>query len=478
MLSDHRLAPSAPEMLETRPPPRQGVLQDLPSGLAGEALALSRQLALIEVWEEVGLASKALRLMEQELGPELRHAADERLSLVTALLCTYRSYCSLLYAGLLPPLFRFAEWVGRRASELVLAVLRQWANASSHSLREVFSDFLRPCFSTRASEKHEMLLSFLSSKGYHVVEGPEEHWEESFVSSVATVLSGGDLAKLEEVAVLAEASLPTQPRDQRCIGEVRLLVRLVTEACLAFDDLDRGLPVMWRLVVTTPEAVIPGMETEFRALDGIQAALGAAEVLRAYLPLPPLSLLSRDHRRDRLLETELVRDLLRGLGHLPVDLSQLKRFGLAFVRESSSSETTRTLDLREALLVRMCGILAGRDTVGASDIERLIGDIFELRRGLLAELPGQWVGAVTFNAIIHHCPMELVYAIVDDLLRPNQAVDEDPGRALMNPFLESLGVDAKVVECLLMNRVMGIFDSAVSCHDPGNNSLSRRQRPL
>ena len=440
----------------------------MPSGLALEALALSRQLELIELWEEVGLASRALRLMEHEFAPELRHSEDERLSLVTELHRLYRSYCTLLYAGLLPPLSTFAEWVGWRSDEQVQAVLRQWANEStSHSLCEVFSAYLRPLFSLRSSEKQEMLLSFLSSRGYRVAQGTEEHWEGSFVRFLALVLGKGDLAKLEEVAVLAEASLPTLPRKQRCIGEVRLLVRLVTEACLAFDDLNHGLPVMWRLVVTTPEALIPGLEEEFRLLDGIQTALGAAEVLRGYLPLPPLSLLTRDPRRDRMQEAELARSLVRGLGHLNIDLSELQRLGLAFVREPSPSEATRTLDLCQALVMSMCGSLANRDEVDMSGIEQLLSDILELRRGLLAGVPAQWVGAVALNGILHHCFMELIYAIVDDLLRPCRDLVEDPGQLSLRPFLQALGVGSELVEWLLVNRAAGIFDSAASCHDPG-----------
>lgn len=453
--------------LESKPSSRKARALDLPSGLAREAQTLSRQLELIELWEEVGLASKALRIMEHECGPELRASAEDRLSLVTELHRLYRSYCRLLYAGLLPPLSTFAEWVGCDKGEQMAKVARQWAEAScALSLIEVFAEFLRPIFTHHSSEKQEMLLSYLSSSGYRVTPSTEESWEERFVSSLSLVLRKGYLSKFEEVASLAEASLPTLPREQRCIDDVGLLVRLVTEACLAFDDLDRGLPAMWRLVVTTPEAVIPGMEADFRALDKIQAALAAAEVLRAYFPPPPLSILIVDHRRDRLLQAELTKSLVKGLGYLDVDLSELRRLGLSFLREPPHIEA-RTPSLHQALVIKMCGSFAQTGTVGVGDIAQLATDLLELRRGLLAGLPAQWVGAVAFNGILHHCPMELTYAITDDMLRPERADDDDSERSSLRPLFQSLGVDAELIECLLVNRATGIFDAAASCHDSG-----------
>ena len=441
---------------------------DLPSGLAGEALALARQLRLIEDCEEVGQASRALRLMEQELAVELRGDSADRLSLVAELHRVYVAYCQLLYAGLLPSLSTFSEWVGWSLSEQVLVVVRQWAaSPSSLPLVRVHSDLLQPIYAQRSEEKTDLLLSFLSTKGYRVpqVHRAEEDWEQALVCALAEVLREGNLAVLEETASLAEASVPTLPKEKRRLRDVGQLVRLVTEACLGFDDLNRGLAAMWRLVVTTPESVTPGMEEDFAMLDIIQAALAAGDILRAYLPLPPLSVMTRDPRRDRLLERGLAKETARGLGYLDVDLDELERLGLSFVRDPPPLET-RVVDLWEAMLLRMCSSLADRANDGLGDVEQLVNDVAELRCGLLAGLRAEWVGAVLLNAVLHHCPMEVTFEVVDICLRRFEADGEGTERPL--PALQSLGVSVSLVEHLVINRAAGVFDSAASCYDSGS----------
>jgi hypothetical protein len=278
------------------------------------------------------------------------------------------------------------------------------------------TNFIAPYFEGSGSRK-ELVCAVLDVP-LREAESELKSWSHSFVTGLSQVLTAGDVRILEQTADLAEASLPTWPRERRCLKDVGDLLRLVIHGCLAFDDAHTGLGAMWRLVVTTPESVVAGMEEMFAQLDDIHRCLSAADVMKAYVAVPKLSLLLQSPHRCLAQQRSVVSALLDGRHHLIVDAAELQHSQLSFVRDKGSTPAIPTdITLAQAIVVAMSSKLEGLASV--DEVVQVVVDVAELRGLLLlvGEVPPQtWTAATLLNTIVTACAEEVGQTVVDALL--------------------------------------------------------------
>lgn len=196
------------------------------------------------MYEQLGLASNALTVLK---------TINEGDPLLPSLLTQYSLYCSLLYTELLDPFISFVDWLVLSDTNKLQHVLAHWSLRlqPQQSLCELFSLHLAPLFTSEPTARRE-LLQWLHKIGQSgTIEAGAEFssvgaWEDAFIEAIAFLLKQQNPQVFEMVAELAEASIPTTPKERRCIRSVATLVRLVVRCCEAFDSTEQGLVFMWR----------------------------------------------------------------------------------------------------------------------------------------------------------------------------------------------------------------------------------------
>ena len=203
----------------------------------------------------------------------------------------------------------------------------------------------------------------------------EDTFERILVTAIGQVVKKGDIDGLKLALEVASASLPTEPKNTRCIRSPLRLASMVVLACVIFGepiendhlttisnneihrrDAAEGLSLMWQLIETTPTSLAEyddgsrDSEKLSVQLDAIQAALTICEIVQYYLPCPPLAMLlppsSSQHKASnsssslRLSTRNYVRHLLSGCGFLVAGLEDIFQSSPSSSPSSSSSSSS------------------------------------------------------------------------------------------------------------------------------------------
>jgi hypothetical protein len=118
---------------------------------------------------------------------------------------------------------------------------------------------------------------------------------------------------------VCQSSLPTLSIDDRCIRNSLWIVRLVISSCIAYDDIQSGLSIMWSLIETTPSVLDNELDLNAQ-LDNIQSSLSACEILKEYIDIPKLSILLNKSCANKHENRNYKQELLNGCGFLVFDL--------------------------------------------------------------------------------------------------------------------------------------------------------------
>lgn len=408
---------------------------------------------------------------------------SERESLVAV----YADYASLVYAGLLPSLLSFDAWLLLDCEDVVRVVLRQWLSDSALPLTELCVQWLAASFSLSKQRAQAVAAmrslrgSVFNSKlnaiaGTKATERGSSSWPEALISVLVEVLAEDrSLGLLEAVADLANAAFAPSVHTASkptLIGELPDLVRLVTSACLAFDDTEQGLEAMWRLVVTTPAALSePGLERAFSLLDDIQQALIACDILKEYSLAPPLSLLLAAAPPGQSLctarELATVKDLLGGFAFLYMNGEALTNVNANVQTKIDENEaySRRGANLQEALVLAMSLRVGRTSGDGAADaLARLLVDVAELRQlRVFGSLTGLWTGLTALKTALFLWPSTLACQLVSALLleaeeESDATADEDraasPAGCMSSAVrgLRELGVTDPMVRAVVLER--------------------------
>jgi hypothetical protein len=453
---------------------------------AEEVTEMDEFLMKVFKWDELGLSSFALESLEgimRGASSDADDMANLEISLTRGIVLSdlhmhYAAFCQLLYATLLDPLLSYRKWVALSTRGKVSHILSRWRSSSSYdrhhrnedrkkvdivgvlSLCDLYSQFICPCLDRTSQSSTAMLKELWTSLGYTSAVGwnanDDDVWEDAFVDCICSFLSARDMTLLEAVVELAEASAPTISRAGRCIKEISTLVQLVVGACEAFDDTaHEALQLLWRLVLTTPEVSVAGMEALFSSLDTIQSALSACDILKTYMHTPPLSLLTAARRGSRE-EKRLILEYSNGYCYLSPSSTKLQQQSFRFHRHAMEIEEEEDMSLAKAMLIRMCVRL---ESGGDDTLAQVLADVIHLQASCaLNSLCVESVGAIVLNAAICLCSPEYIGPIIDSLLLPDESlldpppVDDLAQSHSITTQLRDLGVSAKITEMLVANR--------------------------
>lgn len=319
-------------------------------------------------------------------------------------------------------------------------------------------------------------------------------WEGALVASLVDLCSQGSSPDLRDVALrqaveVAEASLPTLQRADRCVTEVACLVSLVTRSCYAYDRLTSvSIAFMWRLIESTPTVLPEGgagqaNEGLARALDKVQESLSAGELIRPWIDCPPLSVLRPETAADRLHRRQTVRKLVQGKGGLAASVTQLMALvdeGNASAKPSedeqqdelAQSYRLQRFDLEQAIVLAMCHNLGERKAAMTAftpkcdvviDVlwEKLAADLAELCGTFFPSLSRLWTGCAVLIAMLHFGATRAFSRAVELLRNPSEGAARD-GKG--NGFVR-LGLTLVHADSAALMKARDLFNSLGSCSD-------------
>ena len=321
---------------------------------------------------------------------------------------------------------------------------------------------------------------------------------------------------LHQVLAVVSASSPTLPVGQRIIGASKQLLRLVIGACVAFDDIADDLDTLWQLLEFTPKSVVfdlredPDLENELsllsHELDTIQQALTISEIVKNYMPIPPLSIFMV--RRRRIGRELTIEEWFR---NCPIFCSRVKSKRLRLYRhqlktellkgvrylmapsESTAESESKTLDspesrqqaeftLEQCLMAQMCSSvmkvspendadLLARLAALATDLQTICSLHFSTEGSLSAESKFEitlqqstWAARLFFRCLLDsdYSNSENIYTpIVKYFCSVGSSTDE--GIEPLCDTLNSMKLSRSLVIQLILHHCKELINSLSSC---------------
>ena len=326
---------------------------------------------------------------------------------------------------------------------------------------------------------------------------------------------------LSQVLAVVSMSSPTLPVRQRIIGAPKQLLRLVIGACVAFDDIAEGLDIMWQLLEFTPKSVVfdlraddPDSKNELslfsHELDTIQQALTISEIVKNYMPVPPLSIFMVRQRRKaetreltieewfrncpdfcsrtkskrlRLYRHQLKTELLKGVRYLmapfgnTADEDESKALGL------SDPDQQVSFTLEQCLMAQMCSSImkeipeddvdaTRRLNTLATDLQTICNLHFSTEGSLSAEVKfevtqqqSKWAAQLFLRCLLdseYYSDNENIYMpIIEKFCRIGSSTNEE--MESLCDTLSSMKLSWSLVVPLILHHCKELINSLSSC---------------
>lgn len=312
----------------------------------------------------------------------------------------------------------------------------------------------------------EMLSRYCNVRHVWNVETLESDVVEALVHAVVP----GNLDILEMICGVAEGSKPTIPAAHRCIDSIDLLNDLVVRSCLKYNDIQSGLSVMWRMLECTGSK---GTEENVLILDAIQNVLSAAEVIKDYIPIPPMHALLSLSPNYRYNARKVMLGLLKGKGEYALGLEKYMSDGSSVATEeycvhrskrSKSNEYLRELQfnmkLEHAIVIHMCW--SQRHTNNMSCWVQLANDIIQLKKFIYPQLSLEWCFCAVLQMLLNH-QQQLFKQTAQNLIS-----NKLPPQAISYLFHANGITEAHVVD-IALRKSREAFNAASSIYDENIN---------
>ena len=409
------------------------------------------------------------------------------------------SFCMLLQEGYLDQYMSFLDWIGTTGAKRIQVMLMSGLNEKSpvEIFVSMIEKFFRPMFvgEERLYRKinpnnflslvvHIRKCNFVgNSKLDNISNWPvDEQWELILVREMVVLCRNNEsqsdrsYVALSKVVVVAEASLPTLAMEERCIRNVWNLVELVVQCCESYDDLSRGMPLMWRLLETTPaklEAITSQEKALVTSLDSLQATLTTAEILKDYMEPPALSIMRPYNAVTKMAQRRFIKSVLKGCAWLGDGLEPLLSAG----SEESSGDSSQKYNLERAIVIAMCFAVINNHPPEKRDKStlyprawiKLTLDVFELRESFLPAKIHLWAGLLLIRVLLALTGDDAVlFCTALDSLRSVPPTSYSVSRAKTNALeaLSALGVTASSAGRVAVMRAREGINSCNRSSDP------------
>jgi hypothetical protein len=408
--------------------------------------------------------------------------------------------------GLLPPDYLFGQWLlSPNIGRLDLLLRGVGGSCTTETVHDMIKDYTEYLFDDRRKKldpyhSHDALVNFIvrhaetyKSKNflwlastvkdwghYCCLSGipdsaPEMQLRTAFAIAkhcCSNVADSASVRALELAVFVAEHSKPTMPTADRILKGLQPLLVLVVFSSILFDDVTRGLSLMWRLIESTPTSLPADYEFEFLslALNELQVALEASEIMKGAVELPRLSMLmpktvfrqvvvyldscglqdpfctaaevTATAHRDftnyftdckGIQRLEYIKSLLTGIGFLfaamdtflPEELNSVERtegYNEGAVHRVSVEALSNRFSLHDAIILRMisnnCAAIAAtfQDGYPSEELLRGLETVVELCTAHFDDVTPLWVARVMLVCVVHYHFLDVFSSVFHHLI--------------------------------------------------------------
>lgn len=456
-----------------------------------------------------------------------------------------RVFCNFLYSDTIPKANSFTDWLAMSTLKK-LEVVVEYSLATQQNLAYVINHLIRPAMDTLdrttttswlptlikliSGSTYASRLQLVLHKLHRLDLTMKDTLDESLTSILVQLLKPMEYQCLSAVLLVVQASVPTLPLNERCIQSTSSLMRLVVNSSFAYDDIDSGMALMWQMIECTPsrqatidnsapESALATTKQLLVRLDALEAALTAAELIKLYIAVPPLSILIEteafqastnlsnvEHsiHKWRLTKRQYTQQLLRGIAFLANQLlpSQLikntadgsdRSTDETDILDSSAEFTPDHLSLGEALFLRIIHdfyllwsrvsnnstIAREKSGVLSAGWSGLANNLIDLRNNYFNRISLVWIGRALLQCLIHYnvdniyvpAALCLVGKKADSEEKLYQNLENDV--ASLGFTLSTMGVTAQCAWATLLEKSKEFFN-AVSSRDEADYAQALR----